>query len=64
MRWVRHKYSHLGMSVLRRRFCARETWQFAANGVRFTGASAVPVTRYRGSTIPAPRAPQPVIAPG
>ena len=55
MRWLRHKYSHFGMPVLRRRFCARETWQFAANGVRFTGVSAVPVTRYRyrGSTIPA-----------
>jgi len=66
MRWLRHKYSRLGMPALRRRFCVRGTWQFAANGVRFTGASAVPVTRYRyrGSTIPAPWAPQPVPAPG
>jgi hypothetical protein len=38
---------HLGMPALRRRFCAPGTWQFAANGIRFTGASAVPVTRYR-----------------
>jgi RNA-directed DNA polymerase len=66
MRWLRHKYSRLGMPALRRRFCVRGTWQFAVNGVRFTGASAVPVTRYRyrGSTIPAPWAPQPVPAPG
>jgi len=35
------------MPALRRRFCLRGTWQFAANGVRFTGASAVRVTRYR-----------------
>lgn len=66
MRWLRKKYSRLGMPALRRRFCARGTWQFAANGVRFTGASAVPVCRYRyrGSKIPAPWAPQPVPAPG
>ena len=68
MRWLRQKYkqgsSRLGMPALRRRFCVRGTWQFAANGVRFTGASAVPVTRYRyrGSRIPAPWAPQPVPA--
>jgi RNA-directed DNA polymerase len=65
MRWLRHKYSRLGMPELRRRFCARGTWQFAANGVRFTGAFAVPVTRYRyRGSIPAPWAPQPVPAPG
>jgi hypothetical protein len=46
-RWLRHKYSDLGMPALRRRFCVRGTWQFTANGVRFTGAFAVPVTRYR-----------------
>ena len=68
MRWLRQKYkqgnSRLGMPALRRRFCVRGTWQFAANGIRFTGASVVPVTRYRyrGSTIPAPWAPQPVPA--
>ena len=68
MRWLRHKYSRLGMPELHRRFCVRGTWQFAANGVRFTGASAVPVTRYRyryrGSSIPTPWAPRPVPAPG
>jgi RNA-directed DNA polymerase len=65
MRWLRHKYSHPGMPEMRRRFCVRGTWQFAANGVRFTGASAVPVTRYRyRGSIPTPWAPQPVPAPG
>jgi RNA-directed DNA polymerase len=64
MRWLRHKYSHLGMPALRRRFCVRGAWKFAVNGVRFTGASVVPVTRYRyrGSKIPTPWAPQPVPA--
>jgi RNA-directed DNA polymerase len=66
MRWLRSKYSRLGMPELRRRFCVDGTWQFAANGVRLTGASAVPVTRYRyrGSSIPTPWAPQLVPAPG
>src|SRR5215467_11362189 len=65
MRWLRHKYSHMGMPELRRRFCVRGTWQFAANGVRFTGAFSVPVTRYRyRGSIPTPWAPQPVPAPG
>jgi RNA-directed DNA polymerase len=68
MRWLRHKYkghSGLGMPELRRRFCVPGTWTFADNGVRFTGASAVPVTRYRyrGSKIPTPWTPQPVQAP-
>jgi RNA-directed DNA polymerase len=64
MRWLRQKYSRLGMPAMRRRFCVRGTWQFAAGGVRFTGASAVPVTRYRyrGSRIPVPWAPQPAPA--
>ena len=69
MRWLRHKYkqgrSGIGMPELRRRFCVPGTWTFAVNGVRFTGASAVPVTRYRyrGSSIPAPWTPQPDPAP-
>jgi RNA-directed DNA polymerase len=60
MRWLRRKYKHrrsgIGTPELRRRFCLPGTWQFAVNGVRFTGASSVPVTRYRhrGSTIPTP----------
>jgi RNA-directed DNA polymerase len=69
MRWLRHKYKHgrsgIGMPELRRRFCEPGTWRFACNGVRLTGASAVPVTRYRyrGSNIPTPWAPQPETAP-
>ena len=69
MRWLRHKYkqgrSGIGMPELRRRFCVPGTWTFAVNGVRFTGASAVPVTRYRyrGGNIPAPWTPQPDPAP-
>jgi RNA-directed DNA polymerase len=68
MRWLRNKYqrgnSGIGMPELRRRFCERGTWRFAVNGTRFTGASAVPVTRYRyrGSKIPAPFTPQPTAA--
>ena len=69
MRWLRHKYksgrSGIGMPELRRRFCEPGTWRFACNGVRFTGASVVPVTRYRyrGSNIPTPWTPQPETAP-
>jgi RNA-directed DNA polymerase len=68
-RWLRRKYkkgrSRIGMPELRRRFCVPGTWTLAYNGVRFTGASAVPVTRYRyrGSTIPGPWTPQPESAP-
>jgi RNA-directed DNA polymerase len=65
MRWLRRKYKHgrsrIGMPELRRRFCVPGTWIFAVNGIRFTGAAAVPVTRYRyrGSKIPTPWTPQP-----
>jgi len=68
MRWLRRKYkqgrSRIGMPELRRRFCERGTWRFAVNGVRFTGAFAVPVTRYRyrGSNIPTPWTPRPAPA--
>lgn len=63
MRWTRAKYAGktgLGMKQLRRRFCDRG-WRFAHNGVVFTGASSVAVTRYRfrGSTIPTPWTPKP-----
>ena len=67
MRWIRAKYKHgshrIGMPELRRRFCD-QGWRFACNGVVFTGASSVAVTRYRyrGSTIPTPWTPAP--APG
>ncbi|HEY5986301.1 MAG TPA: group II intron reverse transcriptase/maturase [Streptosporangiaceae bacterium] len=61
MRWTRAKYAGktgLSMSQLRRRFCD-EGWRFAHNGVVFTGASSVAVTRYRyrGSNIPTPWTP-------
>jgi RNA-directed DNA polymerase len=63
MRWVRAKYGgqrRMGMVKLRRRFCDKG-WRFAYNGVMFTGASSVAVTRYRyrGSTIPTPWTPRP-----
>jgi len=63
MRWIRAKYAgkhRLGMPELRRRFCD-QGWRFAHNGVVFTGASSVAVTRYRyrGSTIPTPWTPKP-----
>jgi RNA-directed DNA polymerase len=59
MRWLRHKHTGLGMPGLRRRFCVPGTWTLAVNGTRFTGASAVPVTRYRyrGAKIPSPWTP-------
>jgi RNA-directed DNA polymerase len=67
MRWLRRKHqgrTGLGMPALRRRFCVPGTWIFAVNGTRFTGASAVPVTRYRyrGTQIPGPWTPQPATA--
>jgi RNA-directed DNA polymerase len=66
MRWTRAKYSgkhRLGMDQLRRRFCD-QGWRFAHNGVVFTGASSVAVTRYRyrGSKIPTPWTPPPATA--
>jgi RNA-directed DNA polymerase len=67
MRWLRRKYqgrTGLGMPELRRRFCVPGTWKFAHNGVIFTGASTVPVVRYRyrGTRIPSPY-PQPSAGP-
>jgi RNA-directed DNA polymerase len=63
MRWIRAKYAGkhpLGMTQLRRRFCDKG-WRFAHNGVTLTGATSVPVSRYRyrGSKIPTPWTPQP-----
>ena len=63
MRWTRAKYagkSKLSMAEMRRRFCGAG-WRFAYNGVVFTGASSVTVSRYRyrGSTIPTPWTPEP-----
>ena len=61
MRWIRAKYAGktgLSMKELRRRFCD-QGWRIAYNGVKFTGASSVAVTRYRyrGNTIPTPWTP-------
>jgi RNA-directed DNA polymerase len=66
MRWTRAKYAGrtgLSMKELRGRFCDTG-WRFAYNGVVFTGASSVAVTRYRhrGSNIPAPWTPKPAAA--
>ena len=66
MRWTRAKYAGktgLSMKELRRRFCDTG-WRFAHNGVVFTGASSVAVTRYRyrGSTIATPWTPKPAAA--
>jgi RNA-directed DNA polymerase len=58
--WLRRKHQHNGQPIsmpeLRRRFCVPGTWKLAYNGVVFTGASSVPVTRYRyrGALIPSP----------
>ena len=66
-RWIRAKYKQgnhrIGMPELRRRFCD-QGWRFACNGVVFTGASSVAVTRYRhrGSNIPTPWTPTPAAA--
>ena len=67
MRWIRAKYkgrTGLSMKEMRRRFCDTG-WRFACNGVVFTGASSVKVTRYRyrGSKIPTPWTPGPLAAP-
>jgi RNA-directed DNA polymerase len=66
MRWVRAKYGgqhRIGMPELRRRFCDKG-WRFAYNGVVFTGAASVAVTRYRyrGSRISTPWTPRPAAA--
>jgi RNA-directed DNA polymerase len=60
MRWIRAKHNRLGMKELHRRFCDKG-WRFAHNGVVFTGASNVTVTRYRyrGNTITTPWTPTP-----
>ncbi|MGH3620537.1 MAG: group II intron reverse transcriptase/maturase [Sciscionella sp.] len=66
MRWIRLKYKgrhRLTMKDLRRRFCV-DGWRFAHNGVVFTGAASVAVTRYRyrGSNISTPWQPKPATA--
>ena len=44
--WIRRKHRLTSRKQLRRRFCDRG-WRIAHNGVVFTGASSVAVTRYR-----------------
>jgi RNA-directed DNA polymerase len=66
MRWIRAKHAGkrpLGMNELRRRYCDTG-WRFACNGVAYTGASSVVVTRYRyrGNTIATPWTPKPATA--
>ena len=53
--WIRRKHRNINRKQLRRRFCNRG-WRIAHNGVEFTGASSVAVTRYRyrGANIPTP----------
>ena len=64
--WIRAKYkgkSRVSMKEVRRRFCD-QGWRIAHEGVVFTGASSVAVTRYRycGSTIATPWSPKPAAA--
>lgn len=53
--WIRRKHK-ICRKQLRHRFCIPGSWRIAHNGVVFTGASSVAVTRYRyrGATIPTP----------
>lgn len=64
--WIRTKYkgkSRVSMKEVRRRFCDQR-WRLAHEGVVFTGASSVAVTRYRyrGSTIATPWTTKPAVA--
>jgi RNA-directed DNA polymerase len=56
--WIRRKHRLTSRKQLRLRFCDRG-WRIAHNGVVFTGASSVAVTRYRyrGANIPTPWTP-------
>jgi RNA-directed DNA polymerase len=67
MRWLRRKYagqSGLSMTEMRRQFCRPGTWIFAVGRVRYEGAGAVGIKRYRyrGMQIPTPWTPQPEAA--
>ena len=59
--WLRRKHRISRRQL--RQFCDRG-WRFASNGVAFTGASSVKVTRYRfrGYAIPTPWTPKPQTA--
>lgn len=56
--WICRKHRLTSRKQLRRRFCDKG-WRIAHNGVVFTGASSVSVTRYRyrGAKIPTPWTP-------
>ncbi|MDP9868470.1 hypothetical protein J2S55_007736 [Streptosporangium brasiliense] len=62
--WIFRKHSRISWQQLRRRFCLPGTWKLTCNGVEFTGASSVKVTRYRyrGTKIPTPWSSQPAMA--
>ncbi len=63
--WIRRKHNRISWKELRRRFCDRG-WRIAHNGVGFTGASSVSVTRYRyrGHDIRTPWTPRPAAVAG
>ena len=60
-RWIRHKHRKLAWKEFKRRFTVPGSWILAHDGVRYRGASSVPVTRYRyrGYSIPTPWTPRP-----
>lgn len=62
--WIFHKHSRLRWQELRRRFCLPGSWKLVCDGVAFTGASSVTVTRYRyrGANIATPWTPIPITA--
>jgi len=57
--WIRRKHPKISWKQIRRRFCRPGSWRITHNGVVFTGASSVKVTRYRyrGANIPTPWTP-------
>ena len=63
--WIRRKHNRIPWKELRRRYCTRG-WRLAHNGVEFTGAASVAVTRYRfrGYDIRTPWTPNPTAPPG
>ncbi|MFI6836361.1 group II intron reverse transcriptase/maturase [Nonomuraea africana] len=62
--WIFRKHSRLSRQEMRRRFCLPGTWKIAHDGIEFTGAASVAVTRYRyrGAKIPTPWTPTPAAA--
>jgi RNA-directed DNA polymerase len=64
--WLARKHSRLSRQQMRRRFCQPGSWKIAHDGIAFTGASSVAVTRYRyrGHHIPSPWTPAPAALTG